>query len=51
MPRPYPPEFSQRAVELARQGTAPVARTAKDLGISESCLRNWVGDSVKDRPN
>jgi transposase len=39
MPAPHP-EFRRRAVELARQGTAPVARIAKDLGISESCLRN-----------
>jgi len=42
MPPPHPPEFRQRAVELARQGTTPVAKIAKDLGISESCLRNWM---------
>jgi transposase len=42
MPRPYPPEFRRRAVELARENTAPVAQIAKDLGISESCLRNWM---------
>ena len=42
MPAPHPPEFRQRAVQLAREGTAPVARIAKDLGISESCLRNWM---------
>ena len=42
MPRSYPPEFRQRAVELARQGATPVAKIAKDLGISESCLRNWM---------
>jgi transposase-like protein len=34
MPAPHPPEFRQRAVELARQGAKPVARIAKDLGIS-----------------
>jgi transposase-like protein len=32
MPAPDPPEFRQRAVELTRQGTEPVAQTAKDLG-------------------
>ena len=42
MPRPYPPEFRQRAVELAREGTVPVAQIARDLGIADSCLRNWV---------
>ena len=48
MPAPRPPEFRQRAVELARQGTAPVARVAKDLGISESCLRNWMSQDDAD---
>jgi transposase len=42
VPRPYPPEFRQRAVELAREGSVPVAQVAKDLGIADSCLRNWL---------
>ncbi len=42
MPRPHPPEFRQRAVELARLGDKPVARIAEDLGMSESCLRGWM---------
>ncbi len=42
MPRPHPPEFRQRAIELARLGDKPKAQIAQDLGISESCLRNWV---------
>jgi transposase-like protein len=33
-------------VELARSGQQPVAQIAKDLGISESCLRRWM--SVDD---
>ena len=48
MPAPHPPEFRQRAVELARQGTSPIARVAKDLGISESCLRNWLAQADAD---
>lgn len=48
MPAPHPPEFRQRAVGLARQGTAPVGRIAKDLGISESCLRNWMAQADAD---
>jgi transposase len=39
MPAPRPPEFCRRAVELARAGEQPIAQIAKDLGISESCLR------------
>lgn len=42
MPRPHPPEFRQRAVELARLGEKPVSEIAADLGISDSCLRNWI---------
>jgi transposase-like protein len=29
-------------VELARERAKPVAEMAKDLGISESCLRRWM---------
>ena len=43
MPRPHPPEFRRRAVELARERAKPVAEIARDLGISESCLRRWMG--------
>ena len=42
MPRPHPPEFRQRAIELARLGDKPMAQIAEDLGISDSCLRSWV---------
>jgi len=42
MPRPHPLEFRQRAVEVARLGDKPVAEIAADLGISDSCLRNWM---------
>jgi transposase-like protein len=27
---------------LARERSKPISELAKDLGISESCLRNWV---------
>ena len=42
MPRPHPPEFRQRAVELARLREKPVAQIAEDIGISDSCLRGWM---------
>jgi transposase len=42
MPAPHPPEFRARAVELARERAKPIAALATDLGISESCLRNWM---------
>lgn len=42
MPAPKKPEFRQRPVELARLRENSVAAIAKDLGISESCLRRWM---------
>jgi transposase len=48
VPAPHPPEFRQRAVELARQGEQPIAALAKDLRISESCLRNWLAQAEAD---
>jgi transposase-like protein len=48
MPAPHPPEFRRRAVELAREVDEdgnrkhPIAQLARDLKISESCLRNWM---------
>ena len=45
MPAPHPPEFRRRAVELARLREKPIAEIAKDLGISESCLRNWLSQA------
>jgi transposase len=48
MPAPHPVELRQRAVQLARTGDKPVAALAKDLGISESCLRNWMAQADPD---
>jgi len=42
MPRAHPPEFRQRAVELARLREKPLSKIADDLGIAPSCLRNWM---------
>jgi transposase-like protein len=48
MPAPHPPEFRQRAVELARMREKPVSEIAADLGISDSCLRNWMKQADLD---
>jgi transposase-like protein len=54
VPRPHPPEFRRRAVELANQRDGqgkrlqPVAQTAAELGISDSCLRNWIAKVAVD---
>ncbi len=51
MPAAHPPEFRRRAVELARLREKPIAGIAKDLGISESCLRGWVHRGEIDEGN
>ncbi|WP_425414270.1 transposase [Pseudonocardia asaccharolytica] len=48
MPAPHPEEFRRRAVALARERTEPVAELAKELRISESCLRNWMAQADVD---
>ena len=48
MPAPHPPEFRRRALDLVRLGEKPVAAIAKDLGISESCLRRWMDQDAVD---
>lgn len=48
MPAVKSPEFRRHALDLVAQGK-PVARVAKDLGISKSCLRRWIEqDAVND---
>lgn len=54
MPRAHPEEFRRRAVDLANQRDergqplSPVSKIAKDLGISDSCLRNWISQTEID---
>jgi len=48
MPAAHPPEFRRRAIDLVRQPGAGVAQVAKDLGISESGLRRWMGQDDID---
>lgn len=42
MPKPYPEEFRRDVVAVARKGNAPIKQVAKDFGISEACLHNWL---------
>ena len=49
MPPAHPPEFRARAIELARERAKPLGQIARDLGISESCLRGWVAQADVDQ--
>ena len=51
MPRshpPYAPEFRTEAVRLARSGEIPIAQIARDLGIADQTLRNWIAQADVD---
>jgi transposase len=38
----YPAEFRAEAVRLARTGQPSIAQIARDLGVSDGALRNWI---------
>jgi transposase len=42
VPKPYPREFREDVIAVARRGEAPLKQVAKDFGISEGCLTNWL---------
>jgi putative transposase len=48
MPRPYPPEFRRRALDLVESGRT-VGDVAASLGIAESCLYRWRHRDLVDR--
>lgn len=48
MPRPYPKEFRDGALQLVREGERPIAQIAHDLGIAESCLKRWIKQAELD---
>ncbi len=51
MPKPYPKEFRDDVVAVARKGQAPLTQIAKDFGISEGCLSNWLKKADIDDGN
>jgi transposase-like protein len=44
MPKPYPREFREDVIRVARNREPEVrlSQVAKDFGISESCLNGWL---------
>ena len=53
--RVYTPEYRAEAVQLVLAADKPIAEIARDLGIGESTLGNWVAKAkeigvVQDKP-
>jgi len=50
MPRAYPQEFREDVVRIARLGELTYLQITKDVGISKTCVSNWVRRTdVEDR--
>jgi transposase len=45
--RKFTPEYKAEAVELVINSARPVAEIARDLGINEGTLGNWVNAAKK----
>ena len=40
--RKYDPDFKEGAVQLVRETGKPIAQVARELGVNEGTLGNWV---------
>jgi transposase len=45
---PYPLEFRREAIELVRLSGKPLVQIARDLGVSDMTLRNWIKQADVD---
>ena len=48
-PAKYPEEFRESAVAMVRETGKPIAAVARDLGINEGTLGNWVSADRRRR--
>ena len=50
MPRPFPREFREDVIRVARnrEPGVRIKDVAADFGISESCLQNWLTQADRD---
>jgi len=46
--RKFSPEFRDEAVRMVIEGSRPVAQVARELGMVEGTLSNWVNQYRKD---
>jgi transposase len=51
VPKPFPKEFREDVIRVARASDSSVAQVAKDFGISESCLHRWLSQDDVEQGN
>ncbi len=48
-PSKFPAEFRESAVAMVRETGRPIAAVARDLGVSETTLGNWINADRRAR--
>jgi len=48
--RKFSPEYRDEAVKMVIETPRPIAEVARDLGINESTLGNWVTKYLEEHP-
>lgn len=48
--RKFSPEYRDEAVKMALSTSQPIAHVARELGISEGTLGNWISQHRKAHP-
>lgn len=48
--RKFTPEYRLEAVKLVLESSRPIAEVARDLGVNEGTLGNWVNTYRREHP-
>ena len=51
MPKPFPKDFRDDVVAVARKGQAPLKQIAKDFGIYRTTLNTWMRQAAVENDN
>ena len=49
--RTFSPEYKEEAAKMVIETSRPIAETAREIGVNEQTLRNWVNAYRKAHPD